>query len=125
MIESSFDFGAFFFSIENLDKENRATSFGFSGFERNNKNRFWMNPFLMMDLFGPIIRAEARVVGVENIPTTPVTLLESLFPGLGNCLQIKLPPGEFFLKYVVIRDFLVWLRTGPNPLDINRFRSYI
>ena len=56
-----------------------------------------MNPFLMMDLFGPIFRAEARVVGVENIPTTPVTLLESLFPGLGNCLQIKLPPGDFFV----------------------------
>ena len=52
----------------------------------------------MMDLFGPIFRAEARIVGVENIPTTPVTLLESLFPGLGNCLQIKLPPGDFFLS---------------------------
>ena len=62
----------------------------------------------MMDLFEPIFRAEARVVGVENIPTTPVTLLESLFPGLGNCLQIKLPRGEFFCLEWEKRQMTRW-----------------
>ena len=30
---------------------------------------------------------------------------------------------ENCLQYDAIHDFLVWLRTGSNPADINRFRS--
>ena len=31
----------------------------------------------------------------------------------------------FILIYDVIHDFLVWLRTGSNPADINRLQSHI
>ena len=31
---------------------------------------------------------------------------------------------ENCLYYYAINDFLVWLRTGTNPADINRIRSH-
>ena len=39
--------------------------------------------------------------------------------------NIKLYSISISVKIKTIHDFSVWLITGSNPVDINRFRSYI